>query len=872
MDILKTKVATIAFSAFLILAMAVALFPLNSVAAQTDRVTHAYIGATPNPVGVGQETLLHIGIMEQLTVTQQGWEGLTVTVKHPDGSTETLDNNGNGFRTDSTGGTGYSFVPNEEGEYILQTHFPEQVTTSDKNAATTSVGTTMLASVSPELTLVVQAEPVPIYQEHPLPAEYWARPIDSQLRSWSAVSGSQLEVASYGASLVSGNDAAPDTAHILWKQQLELGGLAGGDLGGAGTYTGDAYEGKFSGSLVIEGILIYQKFDTVGLGEDISPDNWFVAVDMHTGETIWEKQLYAYGDPTDARVYPGFGFIYNWDSFNAHGTHPYLICTTSAPGLMSSAASTWHAFDPLTARWEWTWTNCPTGTRNRGPHGEIIVYTVSLGAGTVTMWNSSAVIDAYWGTTPNSPVWGSWRPQGKIIDAQGDTATTPATPLGKNGLQWQVDITGGDLAGSVAAYKIDDKIVGYDWEYTSSSMFSGTLGVSEITVWGIDVSPGHEGQVLFNEPWTAPSSWTDGDVQVSMAGASIDDGLMAFWAKELRHHVGFSTDTGKYMWGPTESQNYLDYLGHHVGIAYGRYFSQGMSGILHCYNATTGDLLWTYSAPDEYNQVLWSNQWHIRPLFFAGGKIYMGTSEHSPVDPLPRGSPFVAVDCETGEEVFRADGLFRQTEWGGRAVIGDSIIATMDTYDLQVYGIGKGPSATTVEAPESSQAFGAPVLVKGMVTDVSPGTEEYASTARFPNGVPAVCDDNMSAWMLYVYKQFERPTDMVGVDVVLTAIDPNGNVYDVGTATSDATGFYSCVFTPVVPGKYTIIASFTGSGAFYGSSAETALIVQEAPESTPPPTEPPASVADLYMLPSTIGIIVAIVVVGLLLIMMIRKR
>jgi hypothetical protein len=868
MDILKTKTATIAFSVFLIAAMAIAVYPLNTVTGQTTRVTHAYIGATPNPVGVGQETLLHIGIMEQLSVTQQGWEGLTVTVKHPDGSTETLGE----FRTDSTGGTGYSFTPEEEGEYIFQTHFPEQVTTSTKNAATTSVGTTMLASVSPELTLVVQAEPVPIYQEHPLPAEYWTRPIDSQLRGWSPVSGSQLEVAAYGASLATGNDDAPETAHILWQQPLEIGGLAGGDLGGAGAYTGDAYEGKWSGSLVIEGVLIYQKFDTVGLGEDISPDNWFVAVDMHTGETLWEKTLYAYGDPTDSRVYPAFGFIYNWDSFNAHGTHPYLIATTSAPGLMSMAASTWHAFDPLTARWEWTWTNCPTGTRNRGPHGEIIVYTVSLSAGTVKMWNSSAVIDAYWGTTPNSPVWGSWRPQGKILDAQASTATTPATPLGLNGIQWQVDITGADLAGTVAAYKIDDKIVGYDWEYTSSSMFSGTLGVSEITVWGIDLRPGHEGEVLFNVPWTAPSSWKDGDVQVSLSATSIDDGLMAFWAKELRHHVGFSTDTGKYMWGPTESQNYLDYLGHHTGIAYGRYFSQGMSGILYCYDALNGTLLWTYSAPDHYNQVLWSNQWHIRPLFFAGGKIYMGTSEHSPVNPLPRGSPFVAVDCETGEEVFRADGLFRQTEWGGRAVIGDSIIATMDTYDLQVYGIGKGPSATTVEAPDTAQPFGTQVLVKGMVTDVSPGTEKYALTARFPNAVPAVADDNMSEWMLYVYKQFERPADVIGVGIALTVLDPNGNVYDVGTATSDANGFYSCVFTPSVPGKYTVIATFAGSGAYYGSSAETAINIENAPEVTPPPTEPPASPADLYIVPSTIGIIVAIAVVGLLLFMMIRKR
>lgn len=848
--------------------MAVSLFPLNTANAQVDRITYAYIGATPNPVGVGQETLLHIGIMQQLTSTAQSWEGLWVSVQHPDGTTENIDNNGQGFKTDATGGTGYSFVPHEEGEYILQTHFPEQVCTSSKLAVGSAVGDTMLASVSPELTLVVTVEQVPIYPEHPLPTEYWTRPIDSQLRGWSPIAGSQLEAGGYGGDVLTGNDYAPETAHILWKHPLQLGGLAGGDLGDAGTYTGDAYEGKFSGSLIIEGILVYRKYDTIG-GSDVA--NWIVAVDVHTGEKLWEKELHAYGDASDERVYPSFGQIFNWDSFNAHGTQPYMVCTTGGGGFFAPTPTAWHFFDPQTARYLFTWENAPTGTRNRGPHGEIIIYNVNLGARTIRMWNSSAVTAAYWGgTTPDNPAWGSWRPQGKVTDAQGSCTVTYATPLGLNGYQWEATIDG-TVSGTIVDYNINDRLVGYNWSYTSSSMFGGTMGVTAITVWGISLEPGNVGHVLFQETWNAPSSWA-ADVSVSQQAVRIEDGLMTFWAKELTHHVGFSTKTGKHIWGPTESQNYLDYLGQRTVVGEGRYFSLGMSGILHCYNATTGDLLWTYRADDPYNQVLWSNQWHVRPLFIAAGKMYVGTTEHSPVDPLTRGAPFCGVDIETGEEVFRADGLFRQTDWGGRAIMGDSIIATMDTYDLQVYGIGKGPSATTVEAPDTSQPFGAQVLVKGMVTDVSPGTKEYASTARFPNGVPAVCDANMSEWMLYVYKQFERPTDMVGVDVVLTVIDPNGNVYDVGTATSDATGFYSCVFTPIVSGKYTIIASFTGSGAFYGSSAETAINVEETIEPTAPPTEPPASAADLYMLPSTIGIIAAIVVVGLLLIMMIRKR
>jgi hypothetical protein len=865
---LKPKVATITYSTILILAMAISLFPLSTVNAQVDRVTYAYIGATPNPVGVGQETLLHIGIMQQLSSTRQSWEGLWVSVKHPDGTTEKLDNDGKGFTTDSTGGTGYSFVPPGEGEYILQTHFPAQVCTSSKLAVGSAVGDTMLESVSPELTLVVTAEQQPVYQEHPLPTEFWTRPIDSQLRGWSAISGSQLEAGGYGGDVLTGNAYAPETAHILWKHPLQLGGLAGGDLGGAGTYTGDAYEGKFSSSLMIEGILIYRKFDTIG-GSDVA--NWIVAVDVHTGEKLWEKELFAYGNSSEARVYPSFAQIFYWDSFNAHGTHPYLVCSSGGGGFFAPAPTAWHFFDPLTARYLFTWEDAPSGTRNRGPHGEIIVYEVDLSAGTIRMWNSSAVTDAYWGgTTPDSPTWGSWRPQGKITNCTGPCTVTFATPLGLNGYQWEETIKG-SVSGTIVDYKVDDRLVGYNWSYTSSSMFGGTMGVTAITVWGISLEPGNVGKVLFQKTWNAPSSWA-ADVSISQQDVSIEDGLMTFWAKELTHHVGFSTETGDKIWGPTESQNYLDYLGQRTVIGEGRYFSLGMSGILHCYNATTGDLMWTYRADDPYNQVLWSNQWHIRLLFIADGKIYAGTTEHSPVDPLTRGAPFCAVDIETGEEVFRADGLFRQTDWGGRAIMGDSIIATMDTYDLQVYGIGKGPSAITVEAPDSAQAFGAQILVKGMVTDVSPGTKEYASTARFPNGVPAVSDANMSQWMLYVHKQFERPADIVGVEVTISVFDPNGNVYSVGTATSDATGLYSCAFVPEVPGTYTVIAAFDGSGAYYGSSAETAITVEEAQESTPPPTEPPASVADMYMLPSTIGIIVAIAVVGLLLFTMIRKR
>ena len=625
---------------------------------------------------------------------------------------------------------------------------------------------------------------------------------------------------------------------------MVIGGLSGGELGGAGIYTGDAYEGKFSGSLIIQGILFYVKFDSIG-GNNV--DNWVVAVDLHSGDTLWEKKLLT---PQGERLNPSFGQIYNWDSFNAHGTHAYLWGTSG---------STWHAFDPLTGRWLFNMTDVPSGTSLYGSKGEIIRYQVNLNAGYMTMWNSSAVIDAYWGTDPKSFQWGSWRPQGKALNATGKTATTPSTPLGLNGYQWNVSIPKG-LQGSAYLYKIGDRIVG------------SNTNTSHVVTWGISLKSGQEGQLLFNKVWNAPADWVAGNQSISRSAGSIEDGLIAVWSKETQQYWGFSTDTGDYLWGPTEPQNYLDFLGLRTFVAYDKLFSQGMSGILYCYQAKTGELLWTYSAKDYYNQVLWSNQWHIRPLFFANERIYMGTSEHSTVDPKPRGGPFVCVDTKTGEEVFRADGLFRQTDWGGRAIIGDCIIATMDTYDQQVYAIGKGPSETTITVSPKISLQGSSVQIEGTVTDVSPGTEEYALTARFPNGVPAVSDASMSEWMLYVYKQFSYPTNATGVEVILDVIDSNGNYRNIGTTTSDSSGMFTYNWTPDIEGSYIVVATFAGSEAYYPSYSETSFTVDTAAPTASPQAEIVLPPTEMYIAAGVAAIIVAIAIGFAVTILVLRKR
>ena len=122
-----------------------------------------------------------------------------------------------------------------------------------------------------------------------------------------------------------------------------------------------------------------------------------------------------------------------------------------------------------------------------------------------------------------------------------------------------------------------------------------------------------------------------------------------------------------------------------------------MGGIVYCYDIKTGNLKWTYDAVDDFTEILWGNSWPLRFGFVADGKLYFYHGEHSPVDPKPRGAPFVCLDAIAGDLVWSFPSMYFY--YRSSTIIGDSIIATMDSYDQRIYAIGKGPTETTVTAP-----------------------------------------------------------------------------------------------------------------------------------------------------------------------------
>jgi hypothetical protein len=787
------------------------------------RKSFAYIGALPNPAGVGQEVLLHVGIFQPLQNFVMGWEGLSVTITKPDGTTDTISN----IRTDSTGGTGRVYVPDEAGIYTLQSHFPEQTTTNDNYGGGTPPGVRILASDSKKLTLTVQEEPIEYYPGSPLPTEYWTRPINAQHREWYTIAGSNYMDADY--------NEAPESPHVLWTKPLTIGGLVGGDIGVQSFEYGDAYQGKYSSRFIVAGILIYTHYNSIR-------PLVYTAVNLRTGEEMWQR-TFLNNQTIDLAQ------LFYWDSFNYHGTFAYLWV---------NVGSTWSAFDVFTGEPRYVMENVPSGTTLRGEKGEIYRLVINRGANWMALWNASAL----------GSMQGSWSPSGGFggnlyakIDA-GESGGSRA----RRAWAWNVTIPDG-LPGSVGGSKLGDKVVGYSLTSAGGTYRSEFIGLTDVNIWALSLKPGSEGQLLYNKTWNAPAEWAASDYS-SRWYTQIDANIGLIWNKEELTHHAFSFETGEYLWKTEVPHNYLDLYSIGRTLYNGKMYSVGQAGQVHCWDLTDGKLLWIYNCTDPYSEFLWGNQWSADIEFISEGKIYMFHSEHSPVNPLFRGAPAICLDAETGEEVWRVDGLFRKTDWGGDPIMGDSVIAGYNSYDQLVYAIGKGPSAITVTASPEVSVHGSSVIVKGMVTDVSPGTKDSALTMRFPNGVPAVSDDSMGEWMKYVYAQFERPA-ATGVDVILTVVDPNNNVYDIGTATSDSSGMFSYLFTPEVPGKYTVIATFAGSKSYYASFAETAIGVDEAP--LPPPPEEPLTLppTDMYIAVATVAIIIAIAIAALLLL---RKR
>ena len=106
------------------------LLPTNAHTPIWNITTHAYVQASPNPVGVGQTAIVYMWIDKVLPGAQPGndirVQNYQLTITAPDGTNTTQSW---AVVQIPTSNQGYSFTPDQVGTYTFTFNYPGQVYT-----------------------------------------------------------------------------------------------------------------------------------------------------------------------------------------------------------------------------------------------------------------------------------------------------------------------------------------------------------------------------------------------------------------------------------------------------------------------------------------------------------------------------------------------------------------------------------------------------------------------------------------------------------------------------------------------------------------------------------------------------------------------
>jgi outer membrane protein assembly factor BamB len=495
--------------------------------------------------------------------------------------------------------------------------------------------------------------------------------------------------------------------------------------------------------------------------------NWgeegpLVCVDLRTGEEYWRQEIYM--DTAQ---------LYNFNSMNQHGIIPYL---------WDLGGSTCYMYDAETGELVLNLVNATGGygiKHTFDKSGNIISYIFSGGAKTLTMWNSSKAVNPTESASYRPPIGGEldWR----------------------NGIEWEASLIDKSGQGLVLV---------------SADVLVATKGYTD--VW----QPQLEG--IGYDAHTGAYMWsfnlTDQMIQrTAYDFAPIMDGVLCWFDQAAMQWYGFDVQTGAQKWGPTDpyesawgiySQSYRGAGNLWAQVGYGKLYATAYDGTVHCYDLQTGKNEWNFQCESSGFETPYGTWPFYGGVTIADGKLYISNNEHSPNSPNWRGGKLYCLNAETGDELWSVAG------WMPGPVIADGYMAVLNSYDGQIYCFGKGLTETKVTGPEAVQPLGTPVLIKGTVTDQSPGDTCLGIPAA---GTPAVADEYMSEWKEYLYMQKPCPEYYEGVEVKLEVLDPNGNFYEIGTVKSDGSGMFKKMWTPETEGEYTVIATFEGSESYWRS-------------------------------------------------------
>jgi hypothetical protein len=806
--------------------------------------TKASLSFRPNPVGVGQTVLVNVWINPALHASRY-LSDYQITITNPEGTQEvvTMDS----YLADAT--AWFVWLVDQEGTWTFKFDFPGgyfpagNYTTSPGSFVGERVFTFEEScyykpSSTAEQELTVQKDLVLSWPPSELPSDYWTRPIEFQNREWWSIAGNypwhgpagggpnweSLWDELYPNTSKRASDdydfvpwvQAPNTAHLVWKRQGAISGIAGGDMGNWGVfmtsgnpyilYSGRAYQ------------IVTKPFNGV-------PQIVWQCYDIRTGEMYWEYPVTVIGfsmfsgpitsAPTAIEyqrgiaevigggpsgwnqavnlLYIGSGSLIKYDPWSGEVVGNYSIAPlTSSTYYMNGYA---------------------LGVQDLGAEAapnryRLINWTTF---GTETTLNARVVSNITW----------PWSNLGDSIDFEAGIAAD----------------TGQNTPAAMGAW--------YGTWIRAASLKTGQ------ELWDITVA-----ETMYSSSCTV-----------------ADHGKVAFLSMDGKF-LAFDLTNGDLAWKSEQMDYPWDAGGfgaYSIQSAYGMLYRQAYSGV-YAFNWDNGKIMWKYEKPTPYQfetpytgrdgEGVYSFDPFSNSGIIADGKYYVVTCEHSPTEPISRGWGLCCINITTGEEVWSITG-----PWGCTLTLQDAISVLpgpiADGYlfaagsDGYMYVFGKGKSETSVTAPDVAVPKGTAMTIKGTVLDLSPGQ----------TGTPCVSADSMITQMEYLHMQIpigglKGDAVITGVPVTLSAIDESGNHIEIGTTTTNGYfGTFSHTWIPPEEGKYEIIAAFEGDDSYGSSAASTAVTVGPAPSQGQPETEEPSAEAPAF--PTTeVAIIAAIAIVA----------
>jgi hypothetical protein len=877
MEILKNKIAAITIAIFFILLMATSATLIPKVyAATTDLPTYAFINVAPNPCGVGQQVTVDFWLAVPLLDSEYA-VNMTVVVTNPAGATTTLGP----FTSDATGGTYTLYTPTTTGNYTFEFFYAGQYLTDGYSNYYEEPSHSTVAEVLVQSTM---AASVPFT---PLPTSYWQTPVNAEnVQNWAYISGGWMgysanTFANTGGYNDSGNynpyTLAPASAHILWTKPWCVGGVAGATVGNSeqsGDYwTTSQYDPKYA-PVIMDGIE-YSTWYTTQTGSQ----QGIIAINLYNGQTLWT---------IDTQNPLRCGMIINFKNPNQYGdVGPYIFTSTAGFLGMVFGPNNWYMYDGLTGQLLATVTNAQSfAFLGQDSNGNIIAYYANSTSGTMMVQGKPETFN----TAANGPTLEMYNLTA-AIEASGQTFMDWSISLGsvfnwQDGLEWAVP-ENAKINGVVTP--MGTGLFSYlQWSGNTLVMNYGTTSVGETAGWVVEAGwNANTGALewIYNRTSSIFIPYTR--MTNGLNGAS-GDGVYVEINQDSYDMVAYSLATGQQVWTNTLDVPMAD--GHmpntydsidfttQADTTTGVLYVWALGGDVWAVNMTNGKIIWSWSTVQVNGPAGTETPYGIYPLWVFSDEALAGTGSgtilylsegHEYNPPLFHEALELALNATTGKVVWDNLG-FDVTA----TAVADGIMTTYNAYDGQIYAYGQGPSKTTVSAPQVGVTTATPVTITGSVTDISAGASQEAVAANFPNGLPCVSDASMTQFMEAVYEQQPMPTNITGVPVTLTETDHNGNTYTMGTTTTNAYGSYGFNWTPPIEGNYTIVATFGGSAAYYGSCAETYLYASSPAATAAPTASPPTGLASTASLMLGVAVIViVIIIIGVVLaILMLRKR